>query len=155
MAKQGNWNKSFWKQLDTIWQWPITDIRQIMLEELGKTEAIMMERTPVRYGGLKSSIYSAVHDTPNGISAVIGYTQTPHWDLEPNNPHQDEITNPQLAEILLNKPNKPPKYIPGQGLVVQSTSQHDMQDIMLELDDCRYNIRDRIDGLLRTYFKRR
>lgn len=100
MAKQGNWNKSFWKRFEESHNIPVDNIRQIMLEEVGKTEAVLNENTPVRYGGLKASVYGVVADTDNGISARVGYTQTPHWDLDPTNPHQDTFTNPTLMEYL-------------------------------------------------------
>ena len=46
MAKQGNWNKSFWRKLNKLGELPQDGIRQIMLEETGKLDAIMEDKTP-------------------------------------------------------------------------------------------------------------
>lgn len=136
MAKQGNWNKSFWKKLDNLNNTQIDKIRQVMLEECGKVEYIMQENTPIQYGGLKSSIYAVVVDTENGVSARVGYTQTPHWDLDPANPHQDDITNPNLAQHLLETVNNEGTYIK-------------LDIIQLALDDFQENVRNRVNETLK------
>ena len=134
MAKQGNWNKSFWKKLNSLGELPQSQIRQIMLEETGKLDALMVEKTPYRYGGLLWSHYSIVTDTPSGVSAKFGYTNKPHLNNDPANPHYDTITNPELAEMLIDK-NK--------------TSEQ-MLDIADAIYDTRENIKTRVYKLLKN-----
>lgn len=134
MARQGDWNKSFWRNLDKFEKNKIDQIRQVMLEEVGITEAVLQENTPIKYGGLKTSVYGVVADTPDGVSARVGYTQTPHWNLDPTNPHQDEFTNPTLMGYLENKPGK---------------SAANIRTISTELDRFQDRIRTRVYDVLK------
>lgn len=135
MPRQGNWNKSFWKKLDNLAELPKNQIRQIMLEETGKVDGIMLSRTPYKYGGLLFSHYSIVQDTEHGISASFGYTKNKHLDLNPNSPGYSDITNPELAEILLDKPSS--------------------SDKMLDISDAMYDAKNNIETRINQVLKRR
>lgn len=133
MAKQGNWNKSYWQKLERMAN-PIDErlLRNIISSELDIARASLEVNTPVMFGGLKSSIYAVMVDTPDGVSGRLGYTQTPHWDLNPTGPHQDDFTNPELMEMLsfmnLKKPGTKEK----------------INNVINTMEDFRDNCRNRI-----------
>ena len=132
MAKQGNWNKSFWKRLDNLGKINEKQIIHIIQNELNKVETIMVEKTPFRYGGLLASHYAVLVQTEHGYSGRVGYTQTPHWDLDVSNPHQDDFTNPQLIEMLSEKPKT-------------SANVLDINNAMIDFrENCRNKIRQYI-----------
>lgn len=140
MANQGRYNSSFWKNLDKLSTVPYDGVMQIMQKECNYTTEMLDALTPVKFGGLVSSRYAVVAKTANGVSARAGYTQTPHWDLDPAEPHQDKITNPQLAMYLADN------------------SKHDytkaaMHQIEAILWDFAYNIRIEVNEYLRDYYK--
>lgn len=134
MARQSNWNKSYWKKLNSLGKLPEQQIYSIMNEELGKVENVLRSSTPIKYGGLYSSIYAVMVDTPSGVSARAGYTTTKHWDLDPADPHQNSFTNPDLAEMLIDK---------------EKTSNQ-MLDISDALQDFQDNTRMRIKELFKN-----
>lgn len=140
MANQGRFNSSFWKKLNKLGDVPYDGIMNIMQKQCNYTTEMLEVLTPVKFGGLLSSRYAVVSKTPNGISARAGYTQTPHWDLDPSGPHQDNITNPQLATYLADN------------------SKHDytkkaMNQIEAEIWDFANNIRYEVNEYLKDYYK--
>lgn len=134
MARQGNWNKSYWKKLDKVGKIPEKEIYSIINEELAKTDAVLESKTPIKYGGLYASKYAVITNTPTGVSGKVGYTNTKHWDLDPSDPHQDNITNTELAEILVDK----------------KSVSNDMLDIMDALQDFQDNTKRRITELFKN-----
>lgn len=135
MARQGNWNKSFWKRLDNLGEIDQQAITNIINEETGKVEAVLQSRTPVLYGGLKASSYAVVVPTATGVSGRVGYTNTPHIDLDPNDPGFDGFTNVQLAQWLIENGN--------------DITAEKMYDILDAMEAFPENVKNR----LKEYFK--
>lgn len=143
MARQSKWNKSFWKKMDHLQNLNDNAILNIMTEELGKVEDVMVNETPVRFGGLLQSHYTYITSTPHGYSGRAGYERTQHINLDPNlKPGQsmyDDETNPEVMESLSNVPKRAEQ--------VQT-----IQDAMLQYRD---NCRERIKEWFKSEVKRR
>lgn len=113
MAKQARWNKSFWKKMDHLERMEqIADqpMLQIMSEEVGKVEGVMLSETPVRFGGLLQSHYAYIAETPTGYSGRVGYDRGRHINLDPNlepgESQYDEETNPEVMDYLSTHPKR-------------------------------------------------
>lgn len=106
MPKQGTWNKSFWRKLNNVKKIDEKEILSIIHFNTMDTYETIRNLIPVRYGGLKTSVYGEVYRTANGISGRVGIDNDPHVNLKPGNVHSDDFTNRELAEMLLNKQNK-------------------------------------------------
>lgn len=140
MANQGRYNASFWKKVNKLGNIPYDNIQAIMQKRCNETTDMLEALTPVKYGGLRFSSYAVVAKTPNGLSARAGYTQTPHWNLDPADSHQDDITNPKLAEHLAEHAKS-------------ESTKHVMRAIETELLDFAYCIKRDVNEYLRDYYK--
>lgn len=105
MARQGNWNKSLWRKLDNIKKLDVDNLAKDLDHQAKFTESMLEALTPQKYGGLVASRYSICEVEGDRVNCRVGYTQTPHWNLDPANPHQDDITNPQLLQYLIENVN--------------------------------------------------
>ena len=107
MAKQGNWNKSYWKKLNKLAEPDITKLYSELHAQTEYTREMLEVLTPIKFGGLVASRYSICEMYGDKIYVRAGYTQTPHWDLDPADPHQDDITNTQLLQYLIETVDNP------------------------------------------------
>lgn len=137
MAKQGNWNKSFWKKLDKLSDIDMKELYHELSTQTDFTRSMMEALTPVKFGGLVASRYAICEMQGTKIKVRAGYTHTPHWDLDPADPHQDDMTNPQLLQYLIENVNDPAK----------SAVLYKIQDWM---DELRYNC----VNITKDYFKK-
>ena len=128
MARQADWNKSFWTKLDKLENIDDKPIVHIIQDELNKVESVMVQKTPRRYGGLLASHYAVLVQTDNGYSGRVGYTNQQHINLDPVSPGYDNFTNPELMEMLIDK-NK---------------TSNDVLDISDAMESFRENCKDRI-----------
>jgi hypothetical protein len=129
MARQGNWNRNYWKKLDSLSKTDTKQLISIMNRNVAEYTEAIQSVIPVLYGGLKVSVYGEVNMTEHGVTGKIGIDSDKHVDLNPKGIHSDDFTNQQLAEWLLNKPNK---------------SQQKMVTISRWLDDFKDTTRDDI-----------
>lgn len=140
MARQGKWNKSFWRKLNNLKKIDEKEILSIIHFNTIDTYETIRNIIPVRYGGLKTGVYGEVTRTPNGVSGRVGIDNDPHVNLKPGNVHTDDFTNRELAEILLNTQNK---------------SQSRMEDIRGWLEDYRETTTSDLKNYWDSKIKRR
>lgn len=133
MAKQSDWNKSFWRKLNKLEHIDEKAISHIIRDEVNKVGAIMESKTPVKYGGLKFSKYAVVEQTPTGYAGRVGYVNQPHISLDPSDPGYDNFTNPELLEMLEN-------------------SEKVSNDV-LDIADAIYDFRDNCASRIKDYWK--
>lgn len=138
MSRQTNWNKSFWKKLDTVQNIDNKAILNIISDEVNKVDMVMEAKTPVLFGGLKFSKYAIVVPTPTGYSGRIGYANQKHIDLDPSDPGYDTITNPDLMEHLMDSQKR----------------SNDVMDIADAMDEFKDNCKNRIKDYWRTQIRR-
>ena len=145
MAKQGKWNKSFWKKMDhleNLERLSEQPILQIMAEELAVVEDVMLNETPVRFGGLLQSHYTQLVETPSGYSGRAGYKRGSHINLDPNlEPGQsmyDEETNQEVLEYLSTHPKR----------------EQQIADIQEALSNYKDNCRTRIKEWFKSEIKK-
>lgn len=133
MGKQSYWSKSIYRKLENKMEQDINAITNICIRNAEICKSVMEQKTPVKYGGLKASLYSQVNTTPTGISVAVGYSNRQHINLNPISPGYDKFTNQELLDFLENK----------------AKTSSDVLDIQDAMSDCIKNTQDDIN----TYWK--
>lgn len=134
MSRQSDWNKSIHRRLEGKIQADVDAITNICVRNAEICRTVMEEKTPVKYGGLKASLYSQVNNTPTGLSVVVGYSNRQHIRLNPIDPGYDKFSNIDLLEFLENS---------------EKTS-NDVLDIRDAMTDCIQNTYNDIQEYWKT-----
>lgn len=140
MPRNQKWNKDIYRKLENLKkmdQKELVHTVQTNTNEYGETIKSIM---PELYGGFKTSVYYETRLTETGVVGVIGIDNDKHVDLNPKGIHSDDFTNKELANWLLNKPNK---------------SQWKMQEIQEWMKDYQNTTRDAIRDYWNSKVKRR
>lgn len=81
MARNGKYNKDFWKKLDNVGKVDTQRLYNIIQRETEEQAQYIREMIPYLYGGLKLGVYSETNITPHGITAKLGIDNDKHVNL--------------------------------------------------------------------------
>lgn len=111
--KNSKWNTTFWarlKEFENNYHNGVNSVESLVDDFADMADGLRYD-LPYRYGGLQQSFTVDKEDTPSGKTVRLYLKNEPHKNLQPDNEHEDNFTNPTLASWLTRKRKSKPKMV--------------------------------------------